>query len=335
MAHVIASLTTSCGPLQMFSLEALELALAKISTIPMQAEALSDEAPTPLPPPMELLDGFTIHQWAAYAKLKAQVASRICHENGLMKRKLANLDNWRPALPPAALADKDDPLFAADPWQAASSKLAAPRSGAASTSASSDVHLWADWSAAVKQHDIAKEPAPAHSDVDKSSSCLSAQCCPGQENCSTEGDDFVASGSASGRSVVTRDKPLQLTACRPEALQTDTPALRQVTNRSGQQFQGIVPAPRQGACLRVVWPSIQELAADDVSDYFEAFGKIVELDWLEDQGQRNTETIKLKFESSASVGSAMQQPAHNIARECDGKIIAVKVHVKFSDNVIN
>jgi hypothetical protein len=333
MAPIIASLTTACGPLQMFSLEALELALAKISTMPTQAGTLSDEAPAPLPPSLELLDGFTINQWAAYAKLKSQVASRMCQENGMMKRKLANLDNWRPALPPAAVAEKGDPLFASDPWQAASSKLAAPRSGAASTSASSDVHLWADWSPAVKQHDIPKEPETAHSDVDKGSSCRAVQCCPDQENCSTEGDDFGASGSASGMSVVTRDEPLQLNACEPKVLNTDMQALRQVPNHFFQ-FQGMVPAPRQGTCLRVVWPSIQELAADDVCDYFEAFGKILELDWLDDDWQTNTETIKLKFETAASVGSALRQHAHNIARESDGKIIAVKVHVKFSDNVI-
>ena len=334
MAPIIASLTTACGPLQMFSLEALELALAKISTIPTQAGTLSDEAPAPLPPSLELLDGFTINQWAAYAKLKSQVASRMCHENGLMKRKLANLDNWRPALPPAAVAEKVDPLCAADPWQAASSKLAASRCVAASTSASSDVHLWADWSPAVKQHDIAKEPETAHSDADKGSSCRAVQCCPDQENCSTEGDDLVAPGSASGRSVVTRNEPLQLNACKPEALNTDMPALQQVPNSSEQQFQGIVPAARQGTCLRVVWPSFPELAVDDVCDYFGVFGKVLELDWLEDQGQTDTETIKLKFETSASVGSALRQHTHNIARESDGKIVAVKVHVKFSDNVI-
>ena len=96
MAHIIASLTTSCGLLQMFSLEALEVALAKISAIPTQAGNLSDQAPAPLPQPVQLLDGFTINQWAAYAKLNSQVASRMCHENGLMKRKLAS---WRAGAP--------------------------------------------------------------------------------------------------------------------------------------------------------------------------------------------------------------------------------------------
>ena len=126
---------------------------------------------------------------AAYAKLKSQVASRTCHENGLMKRKLANLDSWRSALPSTAFAEKGDPLFVEDPWQAASSKLAAPRNCAASTSASTEAHLWVDWSPDTKQHDIGKEPASVSSDVDKGSSCPAAQCCPGQDYCSSDGDN--------------------------------------------------------------------------------------------------------------------------------------------------
>jgi hypothetical protein len=336
MVDIIASLITSCGPLQIFSLEALEVALSKISRIPTHAGSLSDEAPAPLPPPVELLDGFTINQWAAYAKLKSQVASRMCHENGLMKRKLVNLDNCRSALPPAASAEKGDPLFAEDPWQAASSKLAAPRNCAASTSVSSEAHLWTAWSPTPRHHDIAKEPARAHSDVDIGSSCLAAQCRPSLDDCSSERDDLVASSSATETSK--QSEPPQ--PSEPEAM--DGPASR--ADGDGYQLatmpamavcaEGLQPRDVSGAWFRTTWPSSVELSADDVMEHFEAYGEITELEWLENASDKSVETIKLHFKSRSSLQQVLARPQHSVRREADGKLFTVKTHVKFTDNAV-
>ena len=326
MARIIASLTTSCGPLQMFSLEALEMALSKISTFPTQAGDLADETHAPSPPPVELLDGFTINQWAAYAKLKSQVASRMCHENGLMKRKLANLDSWRSALPSAAFAEKGDPLFVEDPWQAASSKLAAPRNCAASTSASTEAHLWADWSPDTKQHDIGKEPASVSSDVDKGSSCLAAQCCPGQDYCSSDGDN--ASSSATGRSHFAREDILQLKfldsdpSPQADALDLVSQHAVHITGEAAERKPKVT-------VLHVEWPAAtddDELSMDDVVDYFEGFGQILGTDMPECPRGRNL--VKLDFVYGEPVGKTLQLGRHVVTRADDGKKIAVKVYAK-------
>ena len=39
----------------------------------------------------KLLEGFTIEQWASYAKRKAHIASAICKENGVLKARLRDL----------------------------------------------------------------------------------------------------------------------------------------------------------------------------------------------------------------------------------------------------
>ena len=50
-----------------------------------------------------LLEGFSIEQWACYAKKKSSVATAMCRLNGQLKEKLAKLA-------------KGDPLGLADPW---------------------------------------------------------------------------------------------------------------------------------------------------------------------------------------------------------------------------
>ena len=84
--------------------------------------------------------------------------------------------------------------------------------------------------------------------------------------------------------------------------------------------------------MRVAWPCAMELSADDVMDHFQAYGRISDMDWLE--SSNDTETIKLYFESSASIREALQKHKHAVARETDGKLIPVRVCVKFSDNAV-
>ena len=76
-----------------------------------------------------------------------------------------------------------------------------------------------------------------------------------------------------------------------------------------------------------------ELAADDVADYFSAYGRVLGIDWIEDGSDNAFETMLLEFESGAAVTKALHNPRHIISRESDGSTIGVKVFVKFSDNV--
>ena len=82
-----------------------------------------------------------------------------------------------------------------------------------------------------------------------------------------------------------------------------------------------------------MWPNSQELSADDTWNYFQAFGEIVDFDWLEDGQSDNTEVVRVFFSTSRSVGEALQMRKHNVPREADEKVVCVSVHVKFSDNL--
>ena len=73
----------------------------------------------PAPPPLELLDGFTIAQWAIYGKLKSEIATRVCRENGALKKQLASI-----AHPVASngCGNGHDKIFENDPWYSARPK---------------------------------------------------------------------------------------------------------------------------------------------------------------------------------------------------------------------
>ena len=51
-----------------------------------------------------------------------------------------------------------------------------------------------------------------------------------------------------------------------------------------------VPSTKRSS-LRVQWPCHLELAADDVWDYFSAYGHVVDLDWLEDDSDKGVEAF--------------------------------------------
>ena len=75
----------------------------------------------------ELVDGFTIHEWAAFGRLKSSIASRTCRENGALKKQVADLTS------------SSDPLFESDPWL--DMKKNVDREAAASDSFDS----WSTW----------------------------------------------------------------------------------------------------------------------------------------------------------------------------------------------
>ena len=87
--RIAAILQSQCGNLVIYDTDAVEKivgALPRGIMCSMSSAQCGD--PPPCPPPVELLDGFTIQQWSTYAKLKAGVASRVCQEN---EKRLASL----------------------------------------------------------------------------------------------------------------------------------------------------------------------------------------------------------------------------------------------------
>ena len=98
---------------------------------------------------------------------------------------------------------------------------------------------------------------------------------------------------------------------------------------------GVTTGDKCYASLRVVWPSDEELAADDVWDHFSAYGSILELDWLENciHESKSQEAIRLYYDNPASVSKALQMQPHHVVREADGTSVVVKAHVKFQDDV--
>ena len=83
--------------------------------------------------------------------------------------------------------------------------------------------------------------------------------------------------------------------------------------------------------MRVVWNISDELSVDDVVDHFAVFGEITDVDWLDVEPDHDVETLKLYFETSASVQKAMRKSKQTV-RRADGKMIEVRACVKFDDN---
>ena len=116
----IARLLTSAGHLEIYSDVALAVMIEKISMTPAK-DALASPVKTSMAPALDdrpvvarLCDatnyeGFTILEWADYAKRKSRIASSVCKCNGELKATLAKL-----------LADVSDNLGCYDPWAGAS-----------------------------------------------------------------------------------------------------------------------------------------------------------------------------------------------------------------------
>ena len=119
---ISAVLQTKRGDLVIYDSEAVAKVVAALPEVSQLPDYFSD--PPPAPPPLELLDGFTIEQWAKFGKLKAEIASRVCRENGSLKKKLASYSHPETRVDLAA-NDKaghggqscHDVLFEKDPWR--------------------------------------------------------------------------------------------------------------------------------------------------------------------------------------------------------------------------
>ena len=142
--HVTAILRTYCGDLLIFDTEAIDKVVGALpQVLPSLTSASCYDPPAP-PPPVELVDGFTITQWSTYAKLKASIASRVCQENGALKKQLASL---------CRTDDKDlsDKLYEQDPWRTPNAdKVDQECDTVSSASAYSTAALnaWSKWRAA-------------------------------------------------------------------------------------------------------------------------------------------------------------------------------------------
>ena len=132
-----AMLSTKCGDLFVFDLEALAAVMATISvnqtflpSLAQQGPSATCSPPDQVPVGKDVVDGFTIQQWAEYAKLKARIASTMCKENGRLKQQSASVMNKGniDVKPLAAVNDKgtdnigNDSVYQSDPWRRSASK---------------------------------------------------------------------------------------------------------------------------------------------------------------------------------------------------------------------
>ena len=128
----LAVLHSGCGDLHIFDGDALAKLAKSLPSHSMEIGSMAKE-PSPFVSLPNLHDGFTIEQWASYGRQKAKIASTICKENGLLKRRLA--EKMR-------AEDNVDMLFQNDPWQA----TMIARSRDTETVASDPcADLWASW----------------------------------------------------------------------------------------------------------------------------------------------------------------------------------------------
>ena len=154
------------------------------------------------------------------------------------------------------------------------------------------------------------------------------------------GPDFEMNYVSACNAAVSNMKDRRARQRSPKASQVVLPTSYKMKRYS---FKGSVAAktandvpvaPKRGTRMRVMWPSKPELAADDVLQYFSTFGRINDMDWLGNSDDPSNETMKLLFDSPTSIPEALRKHRHAVPREIDGKLIEVRVCVKFSDNAV-
>ena len=74
------------------------------------------------------------------------------------------------------------------------------------------------------------------------------------------------------------------------------------------------------------------LAADDLWDYFEQFGEVIDGDFLCERKMSRPEIAIITWTNSSSTRPAMRVRKHQVVRSYDQKRIAVDASVQFSDN---
>ena len=114
--NVTAVLQTQCGNLVMYDSEALVKVIGALPSCGASPPSGHYSDAPPAPPPPELLDGFTIAQWAIYGKLKSEIATRVCRENGALKKRLASIAH---PVTSNGCGDGRDSIFENDPWYSA------------------------------------------------------------------------------------------------------------------------------------------------------------------------------------------------------------------------
>ena len=154
----VAVLKSRCGEWHFFDLAALQVATTSVammgvnsgeSTHVVENHAFVGDAERTAHLPqdrrVELLGGFSIEQWASYAKRKAHIATTICKENGALKSKLKA---HGPELHMSSVADPCQTLyglFERDPWHAASMNLAHTGGSIVSTFKNNGSEAWSNW----------------------------------------------------------------------------------------------------------------------------------------------------------------------------------------------
>jgi hypothetical protein len=122
----LAILKSRCGEWHFFDHAALQVATTSFALLcvnPSDTTETVDKSVRVAQDRAELLEGFSIEQWASYAKRKSHIASAICKENGKLKARFSaqGCDVVVPSAGiPRATHDNHDAIFENDPWGGAS-----------------------------------------------------------------------------------------------------------------------------------------------------------------------------------------------------------------------
>ena len=102
----LAVLHSGCGDLHIFDGDSLAKLVMSLPRHSLDSGTPAKET-TSFDSQALLHDGFTIEQWTSYGRQKAKIASTVCKENGLLKRRLAEK---------LGVKNDTDMLFENDPW---------------------------------------------------------------------------------------------------------------------------------------------------------------------------------------------------------------------------
>lgn len=173
-----AVLTTKCGDLVVYDLDALAALMATISVQESYHVAMGASPSPPStsigcgdykqasPIQQELLEGFSIHQWSAYTKLKSGIASGVCRENGILKKKLAAKCHGHGCVTADGAASDADPVYLLDPWRV-SSQAEKIKRAMNPTARLDGTSAWSKWQASGKTESWIDEPTREPVEVEK------------------------------------------------------------------------------------------------------------------------------------------------------------------------
>ena len=150
----MAMLRSKCGDWTFYDHTALQIAALSFANLMVEAapsQSLHADAAPSSDQRSVLFDGFSIEQWASYAKRKAHIASAVCKENGSLKAKI----NATPIIEGTGshecsgvghkTSTSFDSIFASDPWRSGSAGLAQEKGSVVSVCESNNDEAWAKW----------------------------------------------------------------------------------------------------------------------------------------------------------------------------------------------